>query len=149
MTPSRVKEIIKLSSEASGATFFFGKTIDAAINIITANTSTGYCFMDSAGMSVTEDSDKFTLKFALSFLKHDVLDSASSVESNQSTTVDSREDIMTDMYDLWKTVKTYIIDNYSDEVVLLDESGFFVQHGYDVTSGYSVNLTLYSTAECL
>lgn len=148
MTPSRVKEIIKTASEASGATFFYGKTVDSAIDIITANTDTGYCFMDSQSSAVTEDSDSFEMRFTLSFLKHDTIDSASSVESNQSDN-DSREDIMTDMYDLWKTVKAYIIDNYSDEAVLLKDDGFFIQHGYDVTSGYQVRLTIYSTSECL
>jgi hypothetical protein len=148
MTPSRVKEIIKTAAEASGATFFYGKTIDSAIDIITANTSTGYCFMDSGTSTVIEDNDSFEMRFSLSFLKHDQLSSASSVESNQSTE-DSREDIMTDMYDLWKTVKAYLIDNNSDEIVLLKDDGFFIQHGFDITSGYSVRLTIYSTAECL
>jgi len=148
MTPSRVKEIIKTASEASGATFFYGKIVDSAIDIITANTDTGYCFMDCQSSAVTEDSDSFEMRFTLSFLKHDTIDSASSVESNQSDN-DSREDIMTDMYDLWKTVKAYIIDNYSDEAVLLKDDGFFIQHGYDVTSGYQVRLTIYSTSECL
>lgn len=148
MTPSRVKEIIKTAAEASGATFFYGKTIDSAINIITANTTAGYCFMDSGTSTIIEDTDSFEMRFTLSFLKHDSLDSASSIESNQSTG-DSREDIMTDMYDLWKTVKAYIIENYSDEAVLLKEDGFPIQHGYDVTSGYQIRLTIYSTAECL
>jgi hypothetical protein len=148
MTPSEVKLIIKTAAEASGATFFYGKTIDSAINIITANTSAGYCFMDSGTSSIIEDNDSFEMRFSLSFLKHDTLESASSVESNQSTE-DSREDIMTDMYDLWKTVKAYLIENNGAEIVLLKEDGFFVQHGYDVTSGYSVRLTIYSTSECL
>lgn len=148
MTPSDVKSIIKTAAEASGATFFYGKTVDSAINIITADTSAGYCFMDSGGTSVTEDNDTFEMRFNLSFLKHDTLDSASSVESNQSD-ADSREDIMTDMYDLWKTVKAYLIENNGAEIVLLKEDGFFNQHAYDVTSGYTVRLTIYSKAECL
>ena len=69
MTPSRVKEIIKTAAEASSATFFFGKTIDSAIDIITANTSTGYCFMDSGTSTVIEDNDSFEMRFSLSFLK--------------------------------------------------------------------------------
>ena len=149
MTPSRVKEIFRLSSEANSAIFMFGKDSDAAQYLLSESATASFVFFDSAGMQVKEDNQSFECSFYLNFLKHDRPDSAPSNETEQSA-YDSRESIMFDMYDLWKTIKSYIITNYSNEVnIFAKDDGAFIQHGWDVCSGYSLRVTVMGGAECL
>ena len=157
MTPARVKEIFKTACEATtdpstgdpktACTFHYGKTSDAAIAIIHNSTGVAFAFMDSGGMTVNEDTDNFEMKFTMSFLSQDKLDSAPSEETDGGS--GNREEIMTDMYDLWKEVKAYVINNHSDELVLLADDGFFIQHGFHISSGYALRLTVSGRSECL
>lgn len=115
MTPARLKEIIQKSTEELGAIFFFGKTPEAALDLIQANTSGGYVFMESDISEKTDfAADNQTYQVKIAVLTADRPDSVAMTENEEGGT--ASDALMFAMYNLKADLINYINENYTDEI---------------------------------